>query len=60
MRLSVTEQQQFIHLTTQHFGQSAHLYLFGSRVDDKQKGGDIDLFIETDGVVSMQQKLDFW
>jgi hypothetical protein len=54
MRLSLTEQQQFIHLTIQYFGgQSVHLYEFRSRVDDNKKGSDIDLFIETDGAVSM-------
>ena len=59
MCLTITEQQQFIHLTTQYFWQSANLYLLGSRVDDNKKGGDIDLLVETDAAVSMQQKLDF-
>ena len=59
MRLSETEQQQFIHLTTLYFGQSAYLYLFGSRVDDNKRGGEIDLLVETDGEFSVQQKLDF-
>jgi len=28
------------------FGSKSHVWLFGSRVNDHQKGGDIDLYIE--------------
>lgn len=29
------------------FGQDALIWLFGSRVDDSKRGGDVDLYIET-------------
>jgi len=59
MRLSTFEKDQFIKLSRLHFGQAVHCYLFGSRVDDRKKGGDIDLYVEADTAIGMQQKLDF-
>ena len=34
------------------------IYLFGSRVDERLKGGDIDLFIELDKTVTTKDMLD--
>ncbi len=45
------------------FSESDHIWLFGSRVDDAKKGGDIDLYIETDYAdyaVIAKKKIDFW
>ena len=47
MRLSKQEIAFINQLGKLHFGDDAAIYLFGSRVDDSKKGGDIDLYIET-------------
>ena len=50
MRLS-TSQIEAIKQEAEHFfGVGAQVWLFGSRVDDTKKGGDIDLYVETDAV----------
>lgn len=48
MRLSSFEVQAIIETKNDIFGLTSKIYLFGSRVDDTQKGGDIDLFLVTD------------
>lgn len=48
MRLTEREVKTIKTIFLTHFGGKAHLWLFGSRVDDAKKGGDIDLYVETE------------
>lgn len=48
MRLSQQQITAIKELTEETFGDDAEVYLFGSRVDDTRRGGDIDLYVETD------------
>ena len=59
MRITAQEKYNFIRLSQQYFGKNIDLYLFGSRVDDSKKGGDIDLFIESKNRIDMQTKINF-
>jgi len=59
MRLNQHTATQMVWYAKRHFGNNIRLYLFGSRVDDQKRGGDIDLFIETQNVISMPQQIAF-
>lgn len=48
MRLSPQQIEVLVQAAKRHFGETAEIWLFGSRTDDRKKGGDIDLYIETD------------
>ena len=50
MRLSEQQHAAIRSTATETFGVGARVWLFGSRVDDNKRGGDIDLLIETDQV----------
>ncbi|MFA7238474.1 MAG: nucleotidyltransferase domain-containing protein [Sulfuricellaceae bacterium] len=47
MRLTPTQHQCILQATHRNFGADANVWLFGSRVDDARRGGDIDLYVET-------------
>nr|MBL0721603.1 nucleotidyltransferase domain-containing protein [Sulfurovaceae bacterium] len=47
MRLMTQEKNAIIESFQEVF-KSGKIYLFGSRVDDSKKGGDIDLYIQSD------------
>lgn len=48
MRLTEEYRTVIKETLLKHFGAGSKFYLFGSRVDDTKRGGDIDLYIETD------------
>ncbi len=35
----------------------AKIFLFGSRVDDSKKGGDIDIFVETESDTTLKEQI---
>lgn len=61
MRLTPKEIHVISQAFRQHFGKDDHLWLFGSRVDMQRKGGDIDLYVETqkDADAAVNSKLSF-
>ncbi len=46
MRLSQKEQQAICQAARQVFGPSSRVMVFGSRLDDQARGGDLDLLVE--------------
>lgn len=60
MRLSLHEIKSIVRLKDKFFGEQSRIYLFGSRVDDDQKGGDIDLYIKPDSFdTTLEKKIKF-
>lgn len=61
MRISTSNKNDIVRLGKKYFGNDTKLYLFGSRVDNSKKGGDIDLYIAPkkykDRQVLFEQKL---
>jgi predicted nucleotidyltransferase len=60
MRLDQATIPPLLRAVRESFGDKAEVWLFGSRADDSQRGGDIDLYIETDvehGIVSRRADL---
>jgi predicted nucleotidyltransferase len=48
MRLSQEEVAAIKRLVAEAYGPEAVVRLFGSRVDDRRRGGDVDLHVEVD------------
>ena len=56
MRLTTNEQNIIKDTFKKYF--NGEIYLFGSRIDDNQKGGDIDLYISSKET-NLSKKIDF-
>lgn len=48
MRLKKEYAEMVKKIALKYFGENTKVYLFGSRTDPAKKGGDIDIYIETD------------
>ena len=57
MRLTSKEIEAIVQTFKEIF-KEGEIYLFGSRVDDSKKGGDIDLFIISNNA-TVAKKIDF-
>jgi predicted nucleotidyltransferase len=53
MRLSDVQRQSIVNAAHRNFGEDARIWLFGSRVDDEQRGGDVDLYVEASSPFSL-------
>jgi len=53
MRLSSHQCEKIREIVERIAGTGAGIFVFGSRVDDDRRGGDVDLFIETSGPLDL-------
>jgi len=56
MRLSDDQARTILRCVRQQFGADAQVKLFGSRLDDSSRGGDVDLLVETAAAPTLHQR----
>ena len=56
MRLSVDQTCVILHCLHQQFGADAQVMLFGSRLDDTARGGDVDFLVESPAPPTLRQR----
>jgi uncharacterized protein len=57
MRLTHAQIETIRKAAHQNFGEDAAVWLFGSRVDDAKRGGDVDLYVETTRINTLMSAL---
>ena len=57
MRLTPAQIETIKSTAQAVLGEGVQVTLFGSRVDDTLKGGDVDLFVETEQPIELMQKI---
>lgn len=57
MRLTSSQEQIIKSTVDRVLGAESRVWLFGSRVDDELRGGDIDLLIETEAAFPNRAKM---
>jgi len=57
MRLEHQHAVAIKQILTDVLGQDTKVWLFGSRIDDDKRGGDVDLYVETQQPCSLPIKL---
>ena len=56
MRLTPDQARVILNCVRQQFGADAQVKLFGSRLDDLSRGGDVDLLVETPAAPTLHQR----
>jgi predicted nucleotidyltransferase len=61
MRLSEYEIESILSVASRHFGTDVQVFLFGSRSNNQERGGDIDLFIRNPNIkhLRIRAKIEF-
>jgi predicted nucleotidyltransferase len=56
MRISPAQTRLILNCVHAQFGDDADVLLFGSRLDDNVRGGDVDLFVESAAPATVRQR----
>ena len=57
MRLTTDQVDAIRQRVESHMGPKARIWLFGSRVDDSRRGGDVDLYVEPATLPDLEARL---